>query len=93
MKYNLRYTGEFKRSLKRCLKRGYDEQLLTDVLKILATEGRLPEKYNPHILHGQYEGYWECHNLQLASCMGPKRQRFGVDDDEYRHSFRPVRKE
>ena len=61
MKYNLRYTGEFKRSLKRCLKRGYDEQLLTDVLKILATEGRLPEKYNPPILNGQYEGYWECH--------------------------------
>jgi len=39
MKYSLRYTGEFKRSLKRCLKRGYDEQLLTDVLTILATEG------------------------------------------------------
>jgi mRNA interferase YafQ len=36
-------------------------KLLTDVLKILATEGRLPEKNNPHILHGQYEGYWECH--------------------------------
>ena len=30
MKYTLRYTGEFKRSLKRCLKRGYNEQLLTD---------------------------------------------------------------
>lgn len=30
MKYTLRYTGEFKRSLKRCLKRGYDEQLLTN---------------------------------------------------------------
>ena len=43
MKYNLRYTGEFKRSLKRCLKRGYDEQLLTDVLKILATECRVPD--------------------------------------------------
>ena len=52
MKYMLRYTGEFKRSLKRCLKRGYDEQLLTDVLDILAAEGRLPEKYHPHILHG-----------------------------------------
>ena len=61
MKYTLRYTGEFKRSLKCCLKRGYDEQLLTDVLDILVTEGRLPEKYHPHILHGQYEGYWECH--------------------------------
>jgi len=61
MKYTLRYTGEFKRSLKRCLKRGYDEHLLTDVLDILVTEGRLPEKYHPHILHGHYEGYWECH--------------------------------
>ena len=52
MKYTLRYTGEFKRSLKRCLKRGYDEQLLTEVLNILSTEGKLPEKYRPHILHG-----------------------------------------
>jgi mRNA interferase YafQ len=61
MKYTLRYTGEFKRSLKRCLKRGYDEQLLTEVLNILSTEGKLPERYRPHILHGQFEGYWECH--------------------------------
>ena len=61
MKYTLRYTGEFKRSLKRCLKRGYDEQLLTAVLNILAREGRLPEKYRPHILHVQYEGFWEFH--------------------------------
>ena len=44
MKYTLRYTGEFKRSLKRCLKRGCDEQLLTDVLNILAAEGKLREK-------------------------------------------------
>ncbi len=38
MKYTLRYTGEFKRSLKRCLKRGYNESLLTEVLNILGTE-------------------------------------------------------
>ena len=31
--------------------------------------------------------------IRLAPCMGPKRQGFGVVDDEYRHSFRPVRKE
>lgn len=61
MKYTLRYTGEFKRSLKRCLKRGYDETLLTEVLTILAEKGSLPEKYRPHILHGDYKGYWECH--------------------------------
>ena len=41
MKYTLRYTGEFKRSLKRCLKRGYDELLLTEVLNILSAEGKL----------------------------------------------------
>lgn len=57
MKYSIRYTGEFKRSLKRCLKRGYDEQLLTEVLNILTNEGKLPQKYLPHILHGQYEGF------------------------------------
>ena len=72
MKYTLRYTGEFKRSLKRCLKRGYDEQLLTDVLNILAAEGRLPEEYRPHILHGQYEGYWDVISLQTGSSFGTK---------------------
>jgi mRNA interferase YafQ len=61
MKYKLRFTREFKRSLKRCLKRGYNEDLLTEVLSLLANDGRLPEKYRPHILHGKYEGYWECH--------------------------------
>ena len=61
MKYKLKFTGEFRRSLKRCLKRGYDEQLLKEVLNTLAEEGCLPEEYHPHLLHGQYEGYWECH--------------------------------
>ena len=61
MKYTLKYTHEFKRSLKRCLKRGYDEKHLLEVIQILSVEGRLPAKYNPHMLHGRYEGYWECH--------------------------------
>ncbi len=61
MKYRLRFTGEFKRSLKRCIKRGYDEKLLAEVLRILASEGSLPPKYCQHLLHGNYEGYWECH--------------------------------
>ncbi len=24
-------------------------------------EGRLPSKYKPHILHGDWNGFWECH--------------------------------
>lgn len=58
MKYTLRFTGEFKRSLKTCLKRGYKEELLTEALNILVNNGHLPERYSPHLLHGNYEGYW-----------------------------------
>lgn len=61
MKYTLRFTGEFKRSLKRCLKRGCNEVLLVEALNILVNTGQLPAKYDPHKLHGNYEGYWECH--------------------------------
>ncbi|MEE3448071.1 MAG: type II toxin-antitoxin system YafQ family toxin [Bacteroidales bacterium] len=28
---------------------------------MLSETGSLPSKYRPHILHGTYEGYWECH--------------------------------
>ena len=45
MKYQLRFTGEFKRSLKRCLKRGFKEELLIEVLNILVETGHLPAKY------------------------------------------------
>ena len=24
-------------------------------------EGKLPDYYNPHLLHDEYAGYWECH--------------------------------
>ncbi len=61
MKYQLRFTGEFKRSLKRCLKRGYKEELLIEVLNILVETGHLPNKYKPHLLQGNYKGFWECH--------------------------------
>jgi len=41
MTYTLKVTGEFKRSLKRCLKRGYDSNLITEVLNILKEKGRV----------------------------------------------------
>ena len=61
VKYTLKFTGEFKRSLKRCLKRGYKEELLSKALHLLSETGTLPPEYKPHILHGNYEGFWECH--------------------------------
>ncbi|MBR6041381.1 MAG: type II toxin-antitoxin system YafQ family toxin [Paludibacteraceae bacterium] len=61
MAYSLNYTNQFKKSLKRCQKRGFDINELSKVLSILSEKGELPENYKPHILHGKYEGIWECH--------------------------------
>ncbi len=59
--YSLNYTGQFKRSLKRCVKRGLNIQLLTDTLDILQATGKLSDSYKPHKLTGNYKGCWECH--------------------------------
>lgn len=59
--YTIRFTGEFKRQMKMCERRGYDMELLREAIRILSTEGKLPEKYLPHQLHGDRNGQWECH--------------------------------
>lgn len=61
MKYSIVYTGQFKRSLKKCAKRGLNIKVLTDALDILQTTGTLPIQYKPHRLVGDYIGCWECH--------------------------------
>lgn len=61
MKYEIRTTGTFKRSYKRCVKRGLDEKVFVEAVEILAETGTLPDKYKPHRLHGNYEGCMECH--------------------------------
>lgn len=61
MKYTIKYSGLFKRSFKRCMRRGYDEQKFREVVTLLATDGTLPQKYNPHPLTGNYKGCMECH--------------------------------
>lgn len=59
--YEFFYTGQFKRSLKLCIRRGLDIQELKTVLDILQAEGKLPSEYRPHKLQGKYKGCWECH--------------------------------
>lgn len=59
--YKIQYTGSFKRSVKRCKKRGLNLALLEKTVEILATTGTLPAKYKAHKLVGNYNGYWECH--------------------------------
>ena len=59
--YELIYTGQFKKSLKKCVKRGLNIQDLIEVLDILQRTGELPSKYKPHKLSSDYQGRWECH--------------------------------
>lgn len=59
--YQLDYTNRFKRSLKLCQRRGYDLTKLYEAIKILARDGRLPERFRPHLLQGNRRGQWECH--------------------------------
>lgn len=61
MAYDLVFSGQFKKDAKLCKKRNYDITLLEEVLIRLRKDGELPIVYRPHILSGNYSGYWECH--------------------------------
>ena len=54
--YEIIYTGQFRRSLKRCASRGLNIKEFMTVLDILQQEGALPVQYRPHKLKGKYRG-------------------------------------
>ena len=59
--YEILFTNQFKRSYKKCLKRGCDKALLEKVVALLAESGVLPPQYKSHKLSGEWTGFWECH--------------------------------
>lgn len=59
--YSIRFTNRFKKDVNRCKKRGYNLSELEHTIDTLQTSGKLPSKYQAHILSGQYTGLWECH--------------------------------
>ena len=61
MKYTLKTTTKFKKDYKRCKKRGYNMNLLENVIDTLLSGEELDDKYYDHPLHGNYEGFNECH--------------------------------
>lgn len=60
-KFSLKLTKRYLRDLKRARKRGMDESLLNEIIGKLLDDVPLPEKNRDHQLHGDYEGYRECH--------------------------------
>ena len=59
--YTITRTNSFKKSFKRCLKRGLNGNAFGEVLAILSSTGSLPQKYRPHKLNSRYNYAWECH--------------------------------
>ena len=56
-------TGQFRKDYKRVKKRGYDMELLEQVIDLLLNEQQLDERYHDHALVGNYAGFRECHIL------------------------------
>lgn len=50
----VKYTNIFKKDLKHMKKRGLDINELKKVVKLLAENGKLPNKYKEHYLLGNY---------------------------------------
>ena len=63
MTYNIKPSTHFKKDLKTIQKRGYNLNLLTEVLELLADGKELPAKYRDHNLSGNFQGCRECHIL------------------------------
>lgn len=61
MKYQISFGSKFKRDFKTIKKRGYPIGQMTVALEILERDGKLPQKYRPHKLSGNYVNCWECH--------------------------------
>ncbi|MBO4734528.1 MAG: type II toxin-antitoxin system YafQ family toxin [Clostridia bacterium] len=61
MKYEVRFTNQFKKDIKLAKKQGKDIDKLFDVIGILANGETLDEKYRDHDLSGNFKGCRECH--------------------------------
>ena len=59
--YSFIYTTRFKKDIKLCQKRNYDFEEFKVVMQTLEKKGKLPSKYKPHTLSGNYKNHIECH--------------------------------
>lgn len=61
MKYKIVKTTQFKKNLKKVLKRGKSLEELESVVRLLANGEKLPPKYKDHALVGDLIGLRDCH--------------------------------
>ena len=61
MKYEVKFTNQFKKDLKLAKKQSRDLGKLFEAINILANGGMLDAKYRDHDLSGNYKGTRECY--------------------------------
>ena len=61
MKYEVKFTTQFKKDLKLAKKQNKDIEKLFVVVELLANGEKLDFKYKDHDLSGNYKGTRECH--------------------------------
>ncbi len=61
MRYEIKYTAQFKKDLKQAQKQHKDLDSLFEVIDLLAEGGKLDAKHRDHDLSGNYKGARECH--------------------------------
>ena len=66
MKYKVKWTSKFKREYKLAQKRGYDMNLMNEVIRLLAKgdeQEKLINEYGDHPLEHNWKGHRELHIL------------------------------
>ena len=61
MKLDVVWTTLFKKDYKLAIKRGFDIDLLNDIIRCLSRGELLPDKNRDHELTGNWVGHRECH--------------------------------
>ena len=57
----IEYSNTFKKDHKRMVKRGAPIAKLNTVVSQLMNNEALPTRNRPHLLSGEWKGFWECH--------------------------------
>ena len=57
----LSQTSQFKKDIKKQLRKGKNQQKLLEVIELLLSENPLPEKNKDHPLNGNWKGRRDCH--------------------------------
>ena len=59
--YEPYFTNSYSKDIKRILKRGWDIELLKEVVSLLISGDKLPSKNKDHFLKSNWKGFRECH--------------------------------